>query len=86
MALAKVHNHNKSQAPTGKNDSWSQAPTGTSANPQELLDSLRTKQKLYETLKNQGLIHLEHPQNLEAEVARTIGELEELIGQLGGKK
>lgn len=87
MALSKIQNTMGSQAPSGKkNTMGSQAPGGTSAHPQELLESLRTKQKLYETLKNQGLIHLENPKNLEAEMARTIGELEELIAQLGEKK
>lgn len=53
--------------------------------PQELLESLRTKQKLYETLKTEGLIHKEGRPHLEQELKETIRELETLIGELEKK-
>lgn len=83
MALAKVHPRPQ-QTPFGEENHPKVGPI--SIEPQELLESLRDKQKLYETRKNQGLIHLENPKNLEAEMARTIDALEELIGQLEEKK
>lgn len=83
MALAKVHPR-LPQTSFGEQNTPKAGPTAIE--PQELLESLRAKQKMYETLKSQGLIHHENPQNLEAEMARTIGELEELIAQLGEPK
>ena len=48
----------------------------------KLLDSLREKQALFATLKKEGLINPLNPLKMEAQLAQTIQELEELIPKL----
>lgn len=55
------------------------------ASPQELLESLRDKQKLFATLKNEGLIHKDRHANLEQDLIQTIHDLEKLMAELEPK-
>lgn len=59
-------------------------PETVAADPRELLHDLREKQKLFATLKSEGLIHREQHANLEQRLRETIAELEKLIPQLEG--
>lgn len=50
--------------------------------PTALLEDLKAKQTLYQTLKEEGLIHQDKHKGMEARLKTTIQELEILIPQL----
>lgn len=50
--------------------------------PEQILQSLKEKQRLFATLKEEGLINKDKHLRMEKELAKTIHELEVLIPQL----